>query len=109
MCACISHNAGSAGVFVSSCVAGGNAEATGKVLEGDRFLFVGALDVSAATLDQVKAAIGRYSLSLLYLRCLRCLLYQGTPTSLSTSLDVSAATVEQVKAAVGRCSLYLLY
>ena len=67
MCGCVSHNAGSAGVFVSSCVAGGNAEATGKVLEGDRLLFVGSLDVSAARVDQVKAAIGRYSLSLLFL------------------------------------------
>jgi hypothetical protein len=105
----VCDTAGSAGVFVSSCAAGGNAEATGKVLEGDRFLFVGALDVSAATLDQVKAAIGRYSLSVLYLLYLRCLLYQGAPTSLPTSLDVCAATVEQVKAAVGRCSLYLLY
>ena len=67
VCVCVSHNAGSAGVFVSSCVAGGNAEATGKVLGGDRLLFVGSLNVSAATVDQVKAAIGRYSLSLLFL------------------------------------------
>lgn len=54
-----SGRVGSAGVFVTSCVAGGNAEKTGKFLGGDQIVFIGNQDVSSATVEQVAQAIGK--------------------------------------------------